>query len=118
MEAILNQDTPVDGDDIWSSRLQEVWKGIVTGQKFKRSLPLRYLVKILQAGWIRDGTWPKDAIVPDSDEDLAEQEGESATAASATPDPTSRVHTPTPDATEKESAPQRRPLREVLKDTL
>jgi len=114
LEAILDQDAPLDGDDIWSSRLQEVWKGIVTGQKFKRPLPLRYLIKILQTGWVRDGTWPKDATVPDTDEDLAEQEEGSAAVASVTPDTTSRIQTP--DADEKNTTSQRKPLREVIQE--
>ena len=32
----------------------------------------RFQVKILYAGWIRDGTWPPDAQAPGSDGDLVQ----------------------------------------------
>lgn len=50
-------------------------------------------LKILQAGWIREGTWPKGAIAPDSD-DAPEAQLPETTESAAT---TSSVPTPRPD---------------------
>lgn len=64
-----------------------MWKGLVEGGRLKNFLPLRAVVclhfprslllflitllglqvKILYAGWRRDGTWPDNATVVDED---------------------------------------------------
>ena len=32
--------------------------------------PPLHKIKILQAGWIREGTWPRGAVAPESDGDV------------------------------------------------
>lgn len=54
-------------------------------------------IKILQAGWIRDGTWPRGGIPPDPDDELPMDEDGQVTTEAATPispDALSRVTTP------------------------
>ncbi|KAI0284301.1 hypothetical protein BGY98DRAFT_930829 [Russula aff. rugulosa BPL654] len=53
--------------DVWDAGLNRVWKGLVDGGRLKKFLPLRAVVKILYAGWRRDGTWPNNGTVVDED---------------------------------------------------
>lgn len=90
LEALLAHPGALEDDDIWEAGVDRVWRGLVNGAKLKHRLPLALVVrpyprlshgsglyrssflqiKILQAGWIREGTWPKGAIVPDSDDTI------------------------------------------------
>lgn len=71
LEELLNtHEGKLDEDDVWYNGLDKVWKGLITGARLKRRLPLRYLIQILQAGWVRDGTWPKGGVAPDPDDEL------------------------------------------------
>ncbi|KJA29859.1 hypothetical protein HYPSUDRAFT_60708 [Hypholoma sublateritium FD-334 SS-4] len=49
----------------------DVWRVISSGQRLKRSLPMRYLIRIVHAAWLRDTTWPVGVVVPDSDDGQA-----------------------------------------------
>jgi len=55
-----------ESEEIWNRGLSVLWRGLVTGSKFKKPLPLDIVIKILYAGWIRDGTWPAGATIPPS----------------------------------------------------
>ncbi|KAH8105996.1 hypothetical protein BXZ70DRAFT_408777 [Cristinia sonorae] len=62
----------IDSDEAWRAGLDKVWKGITSGAKLKQNMPLTYLVQILQAGWIQDGTWPRGHVVQPSDDELVQ----------------------------------------------
>ncbi|OBZ76750.1 hypothetical protein A0H81_03698 [Grifola frondosa] len=92
LEILLQRDT----DEAWDAGLNKVWNGLVSGARLKKRLPLSTVIKILQAGWIRDGTWPKGGVAPDPDDVLEElpQDAEFAVLSTTTPDYTSRVTSP------------------------
>lgn len=64
---IMREPGAEENQDVWSSGLNQVWRGLVTGVKLKRPLPLPTGIKVLHAGWLRDGTWPEGAAPPSSD---------------------------------------------------
>jgi len=80
--------------------------GLVGGNQLRKRLPLSIVLKILQAGWLRDGTWPAGMVAPEPDDILPPEEAlpfapsipsypstnQSATPAYYTPIPLSSVH--------------------------
>jgi hypothetical protein len=82
---LLDQPGALERPDVWDAGLNRVWKGLVEGGRLKKFLPLRAVVclpfprilflitllgmqvKILYAGWRRDGTWPDNTTVVDED---------------------------------------------------
>ncbi|KAJ3477893.1 hypothetical protein NLI96_g10157 [Meripilus lineatus] len=118
LEALLNHQKPPESDEVWNAGVGKVWRGIIGGARLKRRLPLGSLVcdslnrselssssshglsrqiKLLMAGWIRDGTWPKGGIAPDPDDAMVMDEDGQVTTEVATPmspDGLSRVTTP------------------------
>ena len=85
---MLDEPGALERPDVWEAGLNKVWKGLVEGGRLKKFLPLRAVVclpfplvslflflstllglqvKILYAGWRRDGTWPDNATVVDED---------------------------------------------------
>jgi hypothetical protein len=85
LETLLDEPGALERPDVWDAGLSRVWKGLVEGGRLKNFLPLRAVVclpllrilflitllglqvKILYAGWRRDGTWPDNATVVDED---------------------------------------------------
>ncbi|KAI0004933.1 hypothetical protein BJV74DRAFT_762551 [Russula compacta] len=67
LEYLLDEPGALERPDIWDAGLKKVWKGLIEGGRLKKFLPLRVVVKILYAGWRRDGTWPDNAMVVDED---------------------------------------------------
>ncbi|KAJ3556151.1 hypothetical protein NM688_g2185 [Phlebia brevispora] len=67
---LLEREGPIDSDEVWNRGLDKIWKGVTGGGRLKRRLPMRYLIKILQAGWVRDGTWPRGYAAPEPDDEL------------------------------------------------
>ncbi|KAI0307240.1 hypothetical protein B0F90DRAFT_1814022 [Multifurca ochricompacta] len=67
LESLLSQPAALESQEIWDAGLSKVWKGLVGGGRLKNLLPLPAVVKILYAGWRRDGTWPDNATVMDDD---------------------------------------------------
>ncbi|THH04036.1 hypothetical protein EW146_g10282, partial [Bondarzewia mesenterica] len=65
---LLNQPGALESNEVWQAGLNKVWKGLVSGGRLRKLLPLNLVVKILYAGWIRDGTWPESAAAVDNDE--------------------------------------------------
>ena len=85
---MLDERGALERPNVWDAGLSKVWKGLVEGGRLKNFLPLRAVVclpfpriclflflitllglqvKILYAGWRRDGTWPDSATVVDDD---------------------------------------------------
>jgi hypothetical protein len=85
---LLNEPGALERPDAWEAGLNKVWKALVDGGRLKNFLPLRAVVcqkkfhvsalflivtllgvqvKILYAGWRRDGTWPENTTVVDED---------------------------------------------------
>ncbi|KAI0772072.1 hypothetical protein BD413DRAFT_548138 [Trametes elegans] len=69
LESLLSEPGALEDDLTWGSGLDKVWHGLVGGAKLRQRLPLALVVKLLQAGWIREGTWPRGAIAPASDDE-------------------------------------------------
>ncbi|KLO08435.1 hypothetical protein SCHPADRAFT_835333 [Schizopora paradoxa] len=67
LEALLNQPGAVESEEVWKAGLKNVWKGLVGGNQLRKRLPLSIVLKILQAGWLRDGTWPEGMVAPSWD---------------------------------------------------
>ncbi|KAI0304185.1 hypothetical protein BC826DRAFT_981945 [Russula brevipes] len=57
LEKLLDEPGALERPDVWDAGLN----------KTQNFLPLRAVVKILYAGWRRDGTWPDKATVVDDD---------------------------------------------------
>ncbi|KAH9179782.1 hypothetical protein EDB89DRAFT_2224781 [Lactarius sanguifluus] len=55
--SLIKRDGPLENPG--ASESYEVWED--------RLLPLRAVIKIVHAGWRRDGTWPDNTIVVDED---------------------------------------------------
>ncbi|KAI0650267.1 hypothetical protein C8Q79DRAFT_942915 [Trametes meyenii] len=74
LEILLASPGALENDETWSAGLDRVWRGLVGCAKLKHRLPLALVIKILQAGWIREGTWPRGAVAPDSNDELEQVE--------------------------------------------
>ncbi|KAM5540350.1 hypothetical protein V8D89_005808 [Ganoderma adspersum] len=70
LETLLAEPAALEDDRVWDAGLDRVSRGLTSGAKLKHRLPLALVIKILQAGWIREGTWPKGAVAPESDGDV------------------------------------------------
>ncbi|KAL1738647.1 hypothetical protein HDZ31DRAFT_50660 [Schizophyllum fasciatum] len=58
-------------DQVWAAHLQKIWKSLAAGDRFKYPMPLRIVVRIAQASWLRDNIWPPGMVVASSsDEEL------------------------------------------------
>ncbi|KAG8939665.1 hypothetical protein FRC04_006090 [Tulasnella sp. 424] len=57
LEVALNEPGAEENDELWKAYLHSVHDGLVGGKKFKKGIKLGMAVKILKAGWLRDGTW-------------------------------------------------------------
>ncbi|KAK7695736.1 hypothetical protein QCA50_000372 [Cerrena zonata] len=109
LEDILQKfDGKLDEDEVWFNGLDKVWKGLITGARLRTSLSLRYLIQILQAGWVRDGTWPKGGIAPDPDDELNTMQNHSNVPSASTSAYASRVGSPIPSIPIQNIASNRR----------
>jgi len=54
---ILSMPRAIEDDDIWEDYLKSIHSKLVGGSTLKQGMSLAYAVKILHAGWLRDGTW-------------------------------------------------------------
>ncbi|KAF7292291.1 hypothetical protein HMN09_01212700 [Mycena chlorophos] len=68
LEQVLSAPDAITSDDVWFGSVEKIWKGLSAGGKLKRRLPMRLVVKIVHAAWVRDQTWPAGAVVQDDDE--------------------------------------------------
>ncbi|KAL5507801.1 hypothetical protein ACEPAH_5419 [Sanghuangporus vaninii] len=71
LEALLSQSGAVESEEVWRAGLKNVWKGLVGGNQLRKRLPLHIVLKILQAGWLRDGTWPEGMVAPTWDQPIS-----------------------------------------------
>ncbi|TDL29919.1 hypothetical protein BD410DRAFT_780423 [Rickenella mellea] len=67
LEALLSREGAAESEEVWRAGLSNVWKGLIGGNQLRKRLPLAIVLKILQAGWLRDGTWPHGAVAPPDD---------------------------------------------------
>ncbi|KIP07708.1 hypothetical protein PHLGIDRAFT_89189 [Phlebiopsis gigantea 11061_1 CR5-6] len=74
LRAMLSNEGLLESDEYWNAGLGKFWNGLMSGQRIRERLPLRDLVKVLQIGWIRDGTWPKGQVAPEPDDELKADE--------------------------------------------
>jgi len=65
LESMISEPKALHSWKVWDAGLGSVWKGLLEGGRLKHNLPLPLLIKILYAGWIRDGTWPPGAKADD-----------------------------------------------------
>ncbi|KAF9821258.1 hypothetical protein IEO21_00866 [Rhodonia placenta] len=72
LEQMLSKEGAEEDDLIWSAGVERVWQGLTGGAVLKKRLPLNIVVKLLLAGWIRDGTWPRGKVAPEPDDELLE----------------------------------------------
>ncbi|OJT09039.1 hypothetical protein TRAPUB_64 [Trametes pubescens] len=79
LENIMAAPGALENDETWGAGIDRVWNGLVGGARLKHRLPLALVIKILQAGWIREGTWPRGAAAPDTDDALDQAAGPSTT---------------------------------------
>ncbi|KAI0682904.1 hypothetical protein BC835DRAFT_1207529, partial [Cytidiella melzeri] len=56
-------------DSMWQGGLGKLCERILNREVLANRLPLRHLVKLLQASWMVDDLWPKGQAAPSSDED-------------------------------------------------
>ena len=123
LETLLAEPGALEDDKVWDAGLDRVWRGLTGGTKLKHRLPLALVVrtrlwsawcwidlstskiKILQAGWIREGTWPQGAVAPESDGDvpLPEAKGATSLLSAATPSFTTQESTGSQAQTEVET---------------
>ncbi|KIO24995.1 hypothetical protein M407DRAFT_53455, partial [Tulasnella calospora MUT 4182] len=57
LESLLSVSGAEEDDELWKAYLHTVHDGLVGGKRFKKGIKLGVAVKILKAGWLRDGTW-------------------------------------------------------------
>ncbi|CCM04052.1 uncharacterized protein FIBRA_06211 [Fibroporia radiculosa] len=69
LEQILNQEGVHENDEVWDAGLATIWRGLTNRTPLKKRLSLNMTTKILMCGWIRDGTWPRGATAPHSDDE-------------------------------------------------
>ncbi|KAH9853666.1 hypothetical protein C2E23DRAFT_822187 [Lenzites betulinus] len=97
LEHILATPGALESDKTWAAGIDRVWDGLVGGARLRHHLPLALVIKILQAGWIREGTWPRGAVVADSDDtndQVVEATGKQTFVLSTATDYTPSVTTP------------------------
>ncbi|OCH92189.1 hypothetical protein OBBRIDRAFT_791565 [Obba rivulosa] len=70
LEELLHRSDIYENEKVWEAGIGQVWNGLIKGARLRKRLPLSTVVlKVLQCGWVRDGTWPKGATVPESDDE-------------------------------------------------
>ncbi|KAL6299720.1 hypothetical protein BKA93DRAFT_741931 [Sparassis latifolia] len=70
LENLLNEGGAEESKQVWDAGLAKVWESLVSGVRLKKRLPLSMVIKILKAGWIQDGTWPRGGVAPEPDDVL------------------------------------------------
>ncbi|KAI1786701.1 hypothetical protein LXA43DRAFT_975674 [Ganoderma leucocontextum] len=99
LEALLAKPGALEDDEVWGAGVDRVWRGVTGGAKLKHRLPLALVIRILQAGWIHEGTWPKGAVAPESDDDAPRLEVKATTSLLSTTTPSFTTQASTEDRT-------------------
>lgn len=108
LEKVLSSPNAVESNAAWKNGIEDVWKGLSSGGRLKRRLPMSLIVcaathtmiiavqgspppkiKVTHAAWIRDQTWPMGAVAPEPDDILFDGETPSTTAQEPSPVQTS-----------------------------
>ncbi|KAJ7765067.1 hypothetical protein DFH07DRAFT_719449, partial [Mycena maculata] len=69
LEAALSTPDALTSDVVWHTNVEKIWKGLGAGGRLKRRLPMRLVIKIIHAAWLRDQTWPVGLVAPEPDDD-------------------------------------------------
>ncbi|TFY74634.1 hypothetical protein EWM64_g9377 [Hericium alpestre] len=88
LEEILRRPGALQSDEVWDGGLAKISKNLLGGGRTRRPLPVQVVLKILYAGWVRDGTWP-EGMIPADESDFF--------------DPDRNYPLPTPESTLTES---------------
>ncbi|TFK71787.1 hypothetical protein BDN72DRAFT_764297 [Pluteus cervinus] len=67
LDKLLRSPDAVNSNEVWEG-VGPVWKAIDAGQKLKQPLPMKLIIKLLHAAWLRDSTWPAGAEAPQTDD--------------------------------------------------
>jgi len=70
LEQVLGAPDALTSDDVWFGSIEKIWKGLGSGGRLKRRLPMRLVIKIIHSAWLRDQTWPAGAAAPEPDDEL------------------------------------------------
>ncbi|KAJ6515706.1 hypothetical protein C8R45DRAFT_1205919, partial [Mycena sanguinolenta] len=70
LEQVLSAPDALTNDDVWFGSVEKIWKGLGAGGRLKRRLPMRLVIKIIHASWLRDDTWPANQVAPEPDDEL------------------------------------------------
>ncbi|KAJ6539512.1 hypothetical protein B0H19DRAFT_1078574 [Mycena capillaripes] len=70
LEQVLSEPDALTSDDVWYGSVEKIWKGLGAGGRLKRRLPMRLVIKIIHAAWLRDQTWPAGTAAPEPDDEL------------------------------------------------
>ncbi|KAJ7240308.1 hypothetical protein B0H12DRAFT_1134857 [Mycena haematopus] len=70
LEQVLSAPDALTSDDVWFGSVEKIWKGLGAGGRLKRRLPMRLVIKIIHAAWLRDQTWPAGEAAPEPDDEM------------------------------------------------
>ncbi|TFK55534.1 hypothetical protein OE88DRAFT_1804371 [Heliocybe sulcata] len=70
LDDVMAQDPADKG--FWKVHLERAYEMLMSGRALKRSMGMRFIVRVVYAGWIHNGLWPKGATVDDSDSFLGD----------------------------------------------
>ncbi|WOO80832.1 uncharacterized protein LOC62_03G004360 [Vanrija pseudolonga] len=89
LEAVLAEFGAEESDVAWNGGVGGVHRNLSGGKKLAKRLRLGLVIKVLRAGWLRDGTWPLDpktsrAAVPPPDSPLQTAADAAGTATATT----------------------------------
>ncbi|KAJ7638987.1 hypothetical protein FB45DRAFT_680953, partial [Roridomyces roridus] len=70
LEQVLSTPDAVTDDEVWYGSVEKIWKGLSQGGRLKRRLPMKLVIKIIHSAWLRDNTWPANAVAPEPDDEL------------------------------------------------
>jgi len=69
LQEVLDQPGAAESEEVWKAGIEKVWKGLINGGRLKKRLPMKTVVKIIHAGWLRDPSiWPAGAVAPEPDD--------------------------------------------------
>ncbi|KAF8314576.1 uncharacterized protein EI90DRAFT_2829895, partial [Cantharellus anzutake] len=54
---VLSRPQAIEDEEVWEDYLKSIHARLVGGSRLRKGMSLAHAVKILHAGWLRDGTW-------------------------------------------------------------
>ncbi|KZT29289.1 hypothetical protein NEOLEDRAFT_1175001 [Neolentinus lepideus HHB14362 ss-1] len=67
---VLSQDPSDKG--FWKIHLERAYDMLMAGRALKHSMSMKFIVRVVYAGWIHNGLWPKGVSVDDTDSFLGD----------------------------------------------